>query len=71
MVVLVCLVTIATHMSQILYDIFGDGEFFPNDALIDFLAEYVCPFDRELEKLCRDVIFLICGFDVQNINVVS
>ena len=56
---------------QFLLDLFGTGEFFPNDALIDWLAEHVCPFDKELEIYCRDVMFLICGFDTHNINVVS
>lgn len=37
---------------------------------MDFLAQKVCPFDKDLDFLCEDVLFLICGFDVKNINMV-
>ena len=50
---------------------FGDGEFFPNNELIKILGKYVCPADMELLGLCENVLFLICGFDQANINMVS
>ena len=56
---------------QAIFDVFGDGEFFPNDELIKFLGKYVCPTDMELLGVCEDVLFLICGFDPANTNIVS
>jgi pimeloyl-ACP methyl ester carboxylesterase len=54
---------------EYLLDLFGEGEFSPNNEFIDWAADYICPSDIEIEKLCRNVIFLICGFDVSNFNV--
>ena len=54
-----------------MFDVFGDGEFFPNDELIKFLGKYVCPADMELLGLCENVLFLICGFDQKDMNIVS
>ena len=56
---------------QFLLDVLGTGELLPNDAFIDFLGEIFCSLDKDLEDFCRDILFLICGFDVPNINVVS
>ena len=56
---------------QVLFSIFGDGEFFPNSALIKLLGKYVCPADMALEGLCENVLFLICGFDQKEMNMVS
>ena len=56
---------------QYLFDLFGKGEFAPNDQFIDWAADLICPTDIEIEDLCRDVIFLICGYDASNLNVVS
>ena len=59
-----------TH-TQVFLDVVGDGEFFPNSKLIDWLAQVLCPFDKDIEQLCENVLFLICGFDVKNMNLVS
>lgn len=56
---------------QIVLSLFGDGEFFPNSELIKLLGKYVCPADMELAGLCENVLFLICGFDQNNMNMVS
>ncbi len=47
------------------------GDFIPNDFLIKFFAKFVCTADMEVEGLCGDIIFLICGFDRDNLNIVS
>ena len=61
-----------THAhTQVFLDVVGDGEFFPNSKLIDWLAQVLCPFDKDIEQLCENVLFLICGFDVKNMNLVS
>ena len=31
----------------------------------------LCPFDKDIEQLCENILFLICGFDVNNMNLVS
>ena len=58
-------------MLQEILDLLGHGEFLPNDELMKILAQFVCPFDREVEDICEDVIFIICGYDKSNINIVS
>ena len=52
-------------------DKFGTGEFLPNDKLVDIFVDAFCSWDREDEDTCRDVLFLLCGFDKANINTVS
>ena len=59
-----------TH-TQVFLDVVGDGEFFPNSKPIDWLAQVLCPFDKDIEQLCENVLFLICGFDVKTMNLVS
>ena len=48
-----------------------DGEFFPNNFLIDFFAKDVCTLEMAVEGVCEDVIFLVCGYDKNNLNEVS
>lgn len=48
-----------------------DGEFLPNDILIKFFAKNVCPDSVPVEDVCSSIIFLVCGLDVSNLNVVS
>ena len=55
---------------KVVLDTLGKGEFGPHNDIIDWAADIICPADVEIEKICRDVIFLICGFDSQNLNLV-
>ena len=57
------------NFTKVILDLFGDGEFLPNDQLMKFLAKEVCPSD--LDVVCANVLFLICGFDEKNTNDVS
>ena len=51
---------------------FTTGEFIPSYELIRILGKYVCSADMELvDGVCENIIFLICGFDQNNINIVS
>ena len=59
-----------TH-TQLFLDIVGDGEFLPHSKLIDWLSDQVCPVDRTVEGVCEDILFLSCGFDRENMNLVS
>ena len=47
------------------------GEFLPNDFLIKLFSIYVCTHDMEVEGLCGNIGFLICGYDRDNFNTVS
>ena len=58
-------------LAQYFLDKFGTGEFLPNDKFIDMLVDIFCSLDKKDEDVCRDVLFLLCGFDVGNINTVS
>ena len=52
------------------FDFFGVRDFLPSDAIIHWLAKHVCA-EKELETFCSDIIFIICGFDKQQLNEVS
>jgi lysosomal acid lipase/cholesteryl ester hydrolase len=53
---------------EFLFNLFGDGEFLPNDAFIKILDAVVCEKDW-LDEICGNIFFLICGFDSQNMNM--
>lgn len=52
---------------QILFELLGLGEFLPNDAVMRFLAETLCRGSVS-RYLCENVIFLLAGYDVQQLN---
>ena len=62
---------LTTPPPQPLLDIVGHGEFFPHSALLDWLSKYLCTADMIAEDLCEDIMFLLCGFDKNNTNIVS
>lgn len=45
-------------------------DFLPSDAIVRWLADYVCS-EADLETFCEDLIFVICGFDKKQLNKVS
>ncbi len=48
---------------------FTDGEFLPSDFIIKFFAKYICTADMKVEDgVCGNIVFLICGFDRENLN---
>ena len=50
-----------------MFQIFGVKDFFPSNWIMKALAEVVCA-TAITEPLCGDIIFLITGFDVSNLN---
>jgi lysosomal acid lipase/cholesteryl ester hydrolase len=44
---------------------FGEEEFLPSDWIVHFIAGSLC---KQYPELCADVVFLLCGFDVSNLN---
>lgn len=42
---------------------FGDGEFLPRNALINFVMKYGCEISALEAKICENNLFIICGHD--------
>ncbi len=60
------------HSAQFLLEHIGTGEFFGTSEIIKIFGKDVCiPQFHLIDGLCEDVLFLICGFDPDNINIVS
>ncbi len=58
--------------TQFLLEHIGTGEFFGSSDIIKFLGKDVCiPQFHLIDGICEDVLFLICGFNPDNINIVS
>ena len=55
---------------QFLFEVFGVRDFLPSDDIIHWLATYVCK-PSDLKELCSNIIFIICGFDKPQLNMVS
>jgi len=49
----------------------GPGEFLPTNKIITWAARAFCKDDAWTQYLCKNVMFLLCGFDSTNITEVS
>ncbi len=57
---------------QWFFNHFGTGEFFPDYEILKILGKDLCTPDlKVIDGLCEDVLFLICGFDRGDTNIVS
>jgi len=56
-----------TPEMETLFTILGVQQFAPNNWLVDFFADVVCAADVT-EEACSQLMFLICGYDVSNLN---
>ena len=56
-------------MLQDFFKIFGVRDFLPSNDILKWMATYVCE-PTDLRVFCSSVIFLICGFDVPQLNMV-
>jgi hypothetical protein len=45
--------------------LFGEMDFLPENWVLQLLAKTLC---KEVSFLCEDVVFLLCGTDVANLN---
>ena len=52
---------------QWILNLLGVGEFLPSNALMDWFASKVCGED-ELPAICSNIVFLLCGYDTQELN---
>ncbi|CAI8032080.1 Gastric triacylglycerol lipase [Geodia barretti] len=57
-----------TGILEYILDTLGAGEFLPNEEFVDILVDFYCSWDEKDADNCRDVLFLLCGFDPANIN---
>jgi hypothetical protein len=45
-------------------------DFLPSDALMKFLAQFLCGGGGFDDIICENVIFLLCGYDYAQLNKV-
>ncbi|XP_048240638.1 lysosomal acid lipase/cholesteryl ester hydrolase-like [Haliotis rufescens] len=50
-----------------IYKLFKHRDFLPHDEILQLLADTVCQ-DKHTRFLCSNVLFLIAGYDVSNLN---
>ncbi|KHJ91270.1 hypothetical protein OESDEN_08866 [Oesophagostomum dentatum] len=50
-----------------MYNLFGDGEFFPNSVFASAMADILC--DKTVNKLCEDFIFSVVGPNSNQFNM--
>ena len=53
----------------ILQFFFGSKEFLPNTSFKRFVGSKLCPL-KIIDKICRDILFMITGYDLNNLNKV-
>lgn len=51
---------------EFLFSLLGTGEFLPNGAVLKFFSKVLC--DTQLKFICENIIFLLCGTDVSQMN---
>ncbi|XP_063076831.1 gastric triacylglycerol lipase isoform X2 [Engraulis encrasicolus] len=60
---------IPEHLTEaLIWDLFGDKNFFPQNDLIKFFATKFCS-KKPFSVLCGNIFFLLCGFDEKNLNM--
>ncbi|XP_059181030.1 gastric triacylglycerol lipase [Centropristis striata] len=59
-----------TFMPEFLiWEVFGKRDFMPQSKMIEWFSENVCAKLVLGELLCGNLFFILCGFDVTNLNV--
>ena len=48
----------------------GHGEFLPDNGILEFLGKEICPRGDIPQFLCENVLFLLGGYDFQQMNAV-
>lgn len=49
----------------------GINEFLPNNKLFDLVGKLVCEESSPFNAVCSNILFLICGYDSQQLNEVN
>lgn len=45
-------------------------EFLPHSELMELIGQAACNDDAPLQEVCSNIVFLICGYDSQELNAV-
>lgn len=53
---------------QLVAKLFGDREFLPHRGFINIFRKIVCEREPVGEAICENVVFLIAGFDKEQLN---
>lgn len=53
---------------EIIAHFFGEDEFLPQNGVFHFLSKYGCDVDNFRERICANIVFLICGFDKEQFD---
>ncbi|KAG8230455.1 hypothetical protein J437_LFUL009944 [Ladona fulva] len=61
---------LAPYVNQIEWvaEFFGIDEFLPNSDLLDMVGAALCKDDAITQSLCSNILFLLCGYDSQQLN---
>merc|ERR1712130_1031673 len=57
-----------SDLIQWVADHMGVGEFLPSNWLMDLIADFACGPNNPLEIICENVVFLLTGYDEQQMN---
>lgn len=49
----------------------GGNEFLPHSKIIEILAKYGCDLTYAERYICKNTIFVLCGFDKEQFNEVA
>ncbi|KAL6431813.1 hypothetical protein ACFW04_007358 [Cataglyphis niger] len=53
---------------QIIWRLFFHDEFLPQSDLLRFISKYGCDQNLDSKNICANLIFLICGYDVEQFD---
>ncbi|KAL5277014.1 LIPA.2 family protein [Megaselia abdita] len=51
-----------------LVEVLGSAEFLPNTQVMEILGQKACSDEAKYQELCANVLFLIAGYDDENLN---
>jgi len=60
-----------TARTPLISSIFGNGEFLAENSFMTMTAKKFCADDADTQKMCQNVMLLICGYESLQLNRVS
>ncbi|EFB20298.1 hypothetical protein PANDA_002320, partial [Ailuropoda melanoleuca] len=63
------LIKMAYKWKSVIKAFFGNKDFLPNTSFKRFVGSKLCPL-KIIGKICRDILFMIYGCDLENLNMV-
>lgn len=52
-------------------DNLGQFEFLPSDKFIQLLDKWLCESESSIKEICSNILFLVAGYDSDQLNRVS